>query len=433
MQSPSSFPLLKIVLCLGLLCSGHSAIAATGAAPAHPFPQHVAYPAGCIRPNHHTQAELDADVRAFYEEWKSQYLVSAGTNAGGRTLYRVSFGGKKPERTVSEGQGYGMVIVALMAGSDPEAQTIFDGLHDFALANPSSIDSRLMGWEVPLKKGEPDSAFDGDADIAYALLLAHAQWGSKGRVDYADAARTRLAGILGSTIGPESRLPMLGDWTEANGEKENQYTPRSSDLMPGHFRAWARFTGDPVWNTVATNSTRIISTLQANFSPKTGLLPDFIVDAATTPKPAAGKFLEGSHDGEFYYNAGRDPWRIAVDALLNGNAASAEQARKMAAWAMAATEGDPQKLACGYQLDGASIKRKNGFTTFFAAPLGVAAMLDAKHQTWLNALYDSVCKTHEDYFEDSITLQCMLTMSGNYWDPTTIVKPDAAKGKKKRK
>ena len=69
-----------------------------------------------------------------------------------------------------------------------------------------------MSWQVP---GEPEgsaSAFDGDADIAYALLLADAQWGSGGSIDYAREARTMIAGILESTIGPDSRLPMLGDW-----------------------------------------------------------------------------------------------------------------------------------------------------------------------------------------------------------------------------
>jgi len=60
-----------------------------------------------------------------------------------------------------------MLIVAQMAGYDPEAKPIFDGLWRFARAHPSSGDaiSCLAGAD---KKGDkPDSAFDGDADIAY--------------------------------------------------------------------------------------------------------------------------------------------------------------------------------------------------------------------------------------------------------------------------
>jgi len=400
---------------------------APAAEPAHPFPTHVTYAADSIRPDRRTQAQLDDDVRAFYDRWKRDFLKPAGTDAAGRTLYRIAFGkkGKKTTRTVSEGQGYGMVIVALMAGHDPDAHTIFDGLHDFALAHPSTLDARLMTWEVPVKEGA-DSAFDGDADIAYALLLAHAQWGSDGRVDYAAAARTRLAGILASTIGPQSRLPLLGDWVESGGAKENQWTPRSSDFMPGHFRAWARFTGDPVWNAVAVNSAHVIDTLQVNFSPQTGLLPDFIVDAKTAAKPAPSKFLEGMEDGDYSYNAGRVPWRLGADALLNGDAASAAQARRISAWAFKATGGEPKKLSGGYHLDGTPLAGGDYFTTFIAAPIAVAAMLDPSNTLWLNALYNSIRTTHEDYFEDSVTLHCLLVISGNFWDPTSISHPGSS-------
>lgn len=275
---------LFVIACTALVAftSHHAAAAAPAAIPAHPFPQHVAYASGSIRPQHRTQAQLDDDVRTSYNQWKDEYLKPAGTNPAGQARYRVAFGknGPKAARTVSEGQGYGMVIVALMAGHDPAARMIFDGLHQFALAYPSNQDARLMTWEVPVEKGSAN-AFDGDADIAHALLLAHAQWGSAGGVDYAAAARMRLKGILASTIGPQSRLPMLGDWVQPDGAKANQYTPRSSDFMPGHFRTWARFSGDPVWNAVAGNSASVISYLQTNFSPHTGLLPDFIVDAKT--------------------------------------------------------------------------------------------------------------------------------------------------------
>ncbi|MCQ3980590.1 MAG: hypothetical protein DPW09_44850, partial [Anaerolineae bacterium] len=60
----------------------------------------------------------------------------------------------------------------------------------------------------------------------------------------------------------------------------------------------------------------------------------------------------------------------------------------------------------------------NYFTTFFAAPLGVAAMTVPTQQTWLNAIYDAVHNTQEDYYEDSVTLLCLLVMTGNYWDPS---------------
>ena len=65
-------------------------------------------------------------MRAAYDRWKAHYLVTvSGSTPSGGALYRVSYGSLDPSRTVSEGQGYGMVIVALMAGNDPDAQSIF--------------------------------------------------------------------------------------------------------------------------------------------------------------------------------------------------------------------------------------------------------------------------------------------------------------------
>jgi hypothetical protein len=39
-------------------------------------------------------------------------------------------------------------------------------------------------------------------------------------------------------------------------------------------------------------------------------------------------------------------------------------------------------------------------------------------QQWLNALYDAVSNVSEDYFEDSVTLLCLLVLTRNFWDPT---------------
>src|SRR6187551_605976 len=98
-------------------------------APQRPFPQHTAYTPGTIKPEH-PQADLDAAVLAGYRAWKQAYLksgcgegryyVDPGADASGGTLTRSI--------SISEGHGYGMVITAFMAGADPDAQRIFDGL-----------------------------------------------------------------------------------------------------------------------------------------------------------------------------------------------------------------------------------------------------------------------------------------------------------------
>lgn len=385
-----------------------------------PFPQHRTY--GEVRPSRWSQAQLDDAIRTFYDRWKSRYLIAL-TGSDGNQQYRVAFGrsGDKRGVTVSEGQGYGLMIAATMAGHDPEAQRICEGLWRFARAHPSDIDNRLMDWRVPGGEGN-DSAFDGDADLAYGLLLADAQWGSSGAIDFRAEFERTLAGILTSTIGPQSRLPMLGDWVNPNDSKYNQYTPRSSDLVTAHFRTWARATGASVWNDVAAKSQSTIGSLQSGYAAETGLLPDFIQPRSGSdhrPRPADAGFLEGRNDGDYSYNAGRDPWRIGADALLHGDATSAAQATKIARWANASTSGNPRAFKSGYTLAGAPLPGSDYFSIFFVAPLGVAAMCDSGLQTWLDDIYTAVvATTNEDYYEESVALLCLLLMTGNFRDPT---------------
>jgi endo-1,4-beta-D-glucanase Y len=376
---------------------------------------------GSLLPHHRSQQQLDDDVRAFYDYWKATYLIPAGQTTEGQPLYRVAFGKEQPDReqTVSEGQGYGMVIVPLMAGHDPEAQMIFDGLWQFARAHPSGVDGRLMDWKVPDTESGNDSAFDGDADMAYGLLLADAQWGNQGDINYKAEAEMVIAGILESTIGPDSLMPMLGDWTDPAGEQFNQYTPRSSDFMPVNFRAYGQATGDPVWEEVTGRSLEVMAAIQQNFSQATGLMPDFIVMPGPdhTPEPSLAGFLEGPNDGRYYYNAGRVPWRVGSDALLHNTAASWAIVQKLSLWAEAAAQGDPANIRAGYELDGSPLPGSDDFTTFFAAPFGVAAMTNPTQQNWLNAVYDAVYDRRENYYEDSVNLLCLLVMTSNFWTP----------------
>lgn len=412
--------LMTLVL---LVAQGQVAAApAPAGGPKRPFPQHESYATGTIRPNHRSQVRQDNDVRAAYGRWKTRYLVRVPGGAG-TPRYRVAFGLPNTpahDTTVSEGQGYGMLIAVTMAGHDPKAKEIFDGLWRFSRDHPSVIDKRLMAWRIPNESGAADSAFDGDADIAMALLMADAQWGSGGRVNYLAAARRVMAGIAESTIGPASNLPMLGDWVDAGGPKYNQYTPRSSDLMPLWFKQYGRAARPAKWAKVVRATDRVVVQLQAGYSPATGLLPDFIEPKSPTnhaPRPASPNFLEDTSDGAYSYNAGRDPWRIGMDGLLTGDRQSLVSVGKISRWARKATGGDPHNLKGGYELDGTPLPGSDYFTIFFAAPVGVAAMTVPSQQGWLNALYDSVRGVNEGYYEDTVALLSMLVMTGNLWVP----------------
>jgi len=335
-------------------------------------PYHI-YPGQRLRPSGYARAALDAHVLAFYREWKRRYLVPAGRDGKGHPLYRVIHSLEKPEETVSEGMGYSMVIVAYMAGADPEGKTLFDGLFGYVQAHPSEVDPSLMAWKQPPDDQGNDAAFDGDADIAYALLLAARQWGSAGPINYAAAARTRIRAIAESMIGPTSRLPLLGNLVDPKGARYHEYTPRTSDFMPARFRAFATFTCDPLWNQVETATRHAVTDLETNYSPNTGLMPDFPEPQGAKGfplKPARPNFLEGPHDGDYDYNADRYPWRAGTAVLFYDDAFWRARLKKLSHWAERKSGGNPDRLNAGYHLDVTPTEGRAYFTTFFAAPPG---------------------------------------------------------------
>src|SRR4051812_23932627 len=82
---------------------------AFGADELRPFPQHTVYNKGTIKPTLKSQAELDQAVIAFYQIWKAKYLRStAGEQRYVFCNAEKSFEPKNT-RSVSEGQGYGML------------------------------------------------------------------------------------------------------------------------------------------------------------------------------------------------------------------------------------------------------------------------------------------------------------------------------------
>lgn len=383
--------------------------------PRRPYPQHTVYAGAHTLPSG-KRAALDEAVAAAYDRWKERWLTCATGSRTCRVLYD-----EDPEKsgTVSEGQGYGMVIAATMAGYDPDARQIFDGLWAFAQRHPSDLDDRLMDWHVPpdgAAEDDDSSAFDGDADISYALLLAYAQWGDP---VYLDGALQVVGGLTTSALGPESRLPMLGDWVEPEGKDYNQYTVRTSDFMPTHFRAFDAVTRTRAWALAVDEIHARIDQVTADWAPDTGLLPDFVVPvpALDTLQPAPPGFLEAKTDGAYAYNAGRVPWRLGADALLHDDATSRAQAVAIAQWMESAAKGDPRAIHAGYELSGTPLPTSKYFTTLFAAPVGVAAMSMPEGAAWVDALWSEVVDAEEGYYEDSVALQCLIVMSGNAWAP----------------
>ncbi|MFD9561113.1 glycosyl hydrolase family 8 [Streptomyces sp. NPDC059994] len=402
------------LLAIALATTQPAAAANTEAGPAVPFGSHqVPYVTGTLKSSG-SQSVVDQQVVTTYKAWKAAFVKH---NCGNGWYEVISPDADHPY--VAEGQGYGMVVTALMAGADADAKKIFDGLVKYTLAHPSVNNSALLAAEQDSSCKSvdgSDSATDGDLDVAYGLLLADKQWGSAGTYNYKDLAVKHIAAIKKSEVNATTHLMLLGDWS-GSGESHHWIT-RSSDWLIDHFRAFRTATGDSAWDTIRTAHQSLITSQQSKYAAATGLLADFVVNTNGTPKPAPGKVLEGSHDGDFSWNACRDPWRIATDAVTSGDAASLASARKLNGWIKSKAGGDPNKIVTGYHLNGSAIE--SGRDMAFTASFAVAALTDPGSQAWLDALWGKLAATPVDpklYYGASVQLQSMIVASGNYWVP----------------
>jgi endo-1,4-beta-D-glucanase Y len=407
---------MKLKLCNLLIVFFFYSIHLSAQPSLKPFPQHVKYFPGSIKPNYILQTQLDNSVQSFYTQWEKRFIK----NVSGKPESYVWFENVDKKQCVSEGQGYGMVIVALMAGHDPSAKLTYDNLFRYYKSHPSKRNGHLMAWAQYSngKSSDATSATDGDMDIAYSLLLADKQWGSKGPINYIKEGKAIINAIMQYEINHKTWSVLLSDGVEA--ESKDYFDTRSSDFMPSHFKAFELATHDERWNEVINTNYKLFNDLQKNYSPDAGLIPDFIVNINKKAKPAPPSFLESPYDGYYNYNACRVPWRIATDYLLTGDKRSKAIADKINQWIKETTNNNPYNLSAGYTLSGNDIKGRNFEALSFIAPFAVSAMVDNKNQAWLNKIWDymTAFKMKDfDYYDNTIKLLDMIIISGNYWEP----------------
>jgi endo-1,4-beta-D-glucanase Y len=380
---------------------------------ARPFPQQQTF--ATLGKPRRDPSRLNDDVVEAFERWKSSYLreSSGVTPGGGFYIEMQGTGGDGNEITTSEAHGYGMIVFALMAGHDPDAKRIFDGFYNMYDQHRSTNNPANMSWVIDrseLRSLDKGSATDGDMDIAYALLLAHDQWGSSGAIDYRKAAR-RIAqeGIKASDMSGVSKRTLLGDWST------DPWATRASDWMPGHFAAFAGLTEDAFWDDAIGEVYGLIDTLTTEAAQQTGLMPDFIVGEHPTPAPP--NFLEADTDGQYSWNACRFPLRIAVAAAHTRDPKAVAAAKKLATFIVSATRGNPAKVYGGYTLSGRFLVEEEEIA--FAAPFVAASAVGGTQPAFLDAGWTHLTETDADYYGDSLKLLSMLLISGNWWAPST--------------
>src|SRR6185369_6320919 len=212
------------------------------------------------------------------------------------------------------------------------------------------------------------------------------------------------------------KTPLIGDWASLPDEP---VVWKTSSMPPnftlGHFRGFAKASGDAFWMDSVEAIQTLITGLQSMYSKDTGLLSLYLRGAGPLTPPA-GKLLGDANDGSFVAEAGSVPFRLVTDYLASGDARSKAALGKMNDWIKTKTGGDATKIVDGYKLDGTPIGTKG--TMAFIAPFGASALIDAGNQAWLDALWKQMTASGTVSNDpDTANVLGMLVASGNWWGP----------------
>lgn len=344
-------------------------------------------------------AERDGGVAlAAYNSWKSNYVEFCSQNGD----YRVRF--DNPSQTVSEGIAYGMLLAAYA-----KDQVLFDGLTNYY--NRFKNADGVMDWKIdgcfavssdctgPCTGGAADAEFD----YAHALIVADAQWGSSGSIDYAALARNMISIIKTTEIAP-SLTPRPGpNWGGDDITNPSYYSP-------AYFRIWGQFTNDEAyWNAVADKCYDILSNAKTNLNAAYSIVPDWCTSDGTFSPTASGYFSGGQR---YHYDAARTPWRIATDYLWFGTNTASQYTDQCNQFVD--SKGGLSSIVDGYFMDGSAYGSFNSAT--FSGAFAVAHMQGS--QTRADEAYTYLAnKTPNGYFNTTLYTLYLFTMTGNFYNP----------------
>lgn len=314
----------------------------------------------------HTYANTQNDLGALYNEWKEEFVTHEGAGGHARVLQN-----KDRQTTVSEGQGYGMLLA--IYNNDPET---FDKLWKYTKQYLN--DRGLMHWQID-KTGVVigrNGATDGDEDIAFALLAAYKQWGM-----YEEDARAYIDAIFTHEVEAETYVLKPGDVWGGSRITNPSY------CAPAYYREFAEFTGEENWLRVLDTCYSIIKKAR---NINTGLLPEW----TTIDGGIAYDLTHNKNRDNFSYNAIRVPWRISVDWVWNRDPRAYSINDRMTNFF-----DNERKLYSGYTLSGKPIVTY--FDATFAA--GIAAGSLASDNT---------------KFREEMTERLIQTTSNSYYGAT---------------
>lgn len=369
-----------------------------------PFPQNQRLP-GCIYP-----ALANAkDARLAFLRFKEEIVTADGARGFLRTR-RPDTPDGVVDSTVSEGIAYGMILAVAF-----DEQSLFDSFWHYALcfANPNG----LMSWYVA-----PDGrnvlgsggATDSDEDMAWALVMAHRQWGGRGSFSesYLSYAQRHIERLWQLEVDHGDYPGMLLPGDEWRGQ--NVFNP--SYFAPNQYRLFGEVSGNREgWQSVIDRGYQIVdaSLNDTSGNRDNGLVPAWC-DAAGAPLEAFPGAMTN-----YQTDSARLPFRLGQDWAYYQEPRARAYLSKVSAFFSgigAAGIGDGYTLA-GEPAPDPRTPQPNEGSAVFVGCAAVGAQHDARYQTFVDEAYARVrtgkLLARSRYYNHCWTTLSLLMLTGN--------------------
>jgi len=359
------------------------------AATKYPFPRNANYAYGIKASSLYASSD---DVQAAYTSWLSRY--QEGT-CGSEACARITF--DDATYTVSEGIGYGMLIMVYMDNATNNTQAKFDKLWTYYKANRNSngvMNWKIQGFSNTCSGNNCNGATDAEVDVALALMMAYKQWGTE---SYLTDAKTLIGKIYSTEVSNSNKgLLKPGDaW-------ESFYNP--SYVSTAALEVFKNASTSD-WTTAVTANLNMI---KANANSTSGLASDWC--------SASGSPVNGNSSIKFGYDAVRTPYRMALSYAWFGHSQAKAVNDQVANWAVnkSPINGNPAKIVDGYSVDGSNSGSYNVAT--YVGTLATAGMASSQYQGWVDDAAGRLMGGADGsgYYHSSLKVLYGLLLTGNF-------------------
>lgn len=347
-------------------------------------------------------------AQAAFAAWRSEIVTREGARGYVRTR-RPDTPDGVADSTVSEGIAYGMLIAVMF-----DDQPLFDDFWSYAQLFFNK--SGLMDWYIA-----PDgnsrlgvgAATDADEDMAWALVMAHRQWGGPQHQRYLDAAKRVIEAIYTTEVDHDEWPNLLIPGDDWRGR--DVFNP--SYFAPNQFRVFGEITGQRAsWERVIDTGYRV---LFRSLDPALGNVDNGLVPAWCTSNGEPVEAFPGAQTN-YQYDSARTPFRLVQDYQTSREPRAVEYLAKISDF-FAGIGAD--HIVDGYALDGSpapdpKASLPNPGSAVFVGCAGAGAMFDPKYQAFIDAAYRRLrggrLLARSRYYNHCWTVLSLLMLTGNF-------------------